>query len=190
MGTDKFGLIPSGTAFKMVLEEVPDEVRAMNKTYRKPGGAIVPVVYREAAEMISDGDTILDYGCGKVDRWSEWHGYNLIPTENVYLYDIGDNAEGAIVGCEANYLPHYDVILVSNVLNVQPTIEHAMKIIRHVRCLLSPAGFAVMNMPQDPRKGEWAHLRYKEALYLVTEALLEQCKTVEVIERGVFHVTR
>ena len=113
----------------------------------RPGGVFggEPVVYRQAKKLASKSDKILDFGAGKEAVYTQKLrdlGYT------VTAYDFGDNV-GEIHDRNA-LLKKYDVVLASNVLNVQSTEESLNKTLSQIKN--STSGFAIVNYPDSPRK--------------------------------------
>ena len=123
-------------------------LKTVNRTARGRGiigpKALVP---RWVEEHVSRGSLILDYGAGP----AMLHTLRLREVGfMVDAYDIGDN-------CTKDHLPilpvgEYDVVMASNVFNVQPTICDLRWTIRETYRALVPGGRLVANWPNSPRK--------------------------------------
>ena len=96
---------------------------------------------------------ILDYGCG-------YHGLHVKT-----LYDAGYNVFGydfeasPTIAHRRVYNPeiyNWDIVYASNVLNVQPSIEHLANTIRELSILSEHRGYfyplVIVNYPKSPRK--------------------------------------
>lgn len=109
--------------------------------------AIVPRVVREYAHR---DDTILDFGCGKdaahvMDLREE--GY-----QKAMGYDFHLPASAIALQCQ------FDVVYLSNVLNVQDTPAMLTETIRQAWACVAPGGVLICNLPESPRKGAYACL--------------------------------
>jgi hypothetical protein len=112
---------------------------------------------------VSKDAAILDYGAGKIEKWSEWNGYPIRKAgyRNVILHDIGNNAEGNLItpdairrdgGLGALDFYRYDVIMLSNVLNVLPDADTIGDVLLEVEMLGNgDSAFVIMNYPLSPR---------------------------------------
>jgi len=100
------------------------------------------VVTRWTKKLAWKGLKILDFGSGEKQIQTEYlqsHGLDVTP------YDLHLNPEALD---EA-----YNIIMVSNVINVQPDLKHVRKVIRDVSNLLEDTcSFALVNYPKSPRK--------------------------------------
>lgn len=124
------------------------EVKAANKTNRGRGAvgkkAIVP---RYVSNNYPKDTCILDFGAGK----EALHSKTLRDDgfEQVTAYDFGDNFND-------NHDPDalkwsYDVIMMSNVLNVQQSKEMLHETIKDVKKAMSYHTEVVANYPKSPR---------------------------------------
>jgi len=113
---------------------------AREKTYRK---AFVPnaLVYKVAQVKISKDDRILDIGCG-VDEYHpkrlRSHGYTC---DGIDLSRPDLTARGK-----------YDVILLSNVLNVQTNIKDLEDTLNLLMQYVNVGTTIIWNYPNTPRK--------------------------------------
>lgn len=123
------------------------EKQAAMKTARAKGtvgkNAIVPKVVREMA--FKDETEILDYGCGAAQlhvKALRDEGYK------VYGWDF------SLPGLAANLVHTYDIIYMSNVLNVQSSIQMLSDTLNQVRNLVHKNWNCklVVNYPNEPRK--------------------------------------
>lgn len=103
---------------------------------------------------------VLDYGCGQLEFQSTYLkkiGFIVTP------YDIG-YARGVLD-------KPYDIIMISNVLNVQPHLSGLNDILEDIYYILGKEHstgftFALVNYPKSPRKMNWnekklvKHLKY------------------------------
>ena len=147
------------------------ELKALNKTSRSGGAvgqkAIVPryTISRLLREPDGKSKAILDYGSGYPPYYTKLM-LDLGFTD-VTPWDIGDNhpydCPDPLVLDEyaLRWFDRYDVIMASNVLNVQPDLDRVMQVFHELHMLLKPRGFVVMNYPRIPRK---AGLSDKEML--------------------------
>lgn len=94
---------------------------------------------------------ILDFGCGKdMIHVLELikHGYNVVG------YDINLPETESFLQKIDSY--GWDIIYLSNVINVQPSKEALDFIFDRIFYILHPFGFAVANYPNKPRYMEWS----------------------------------
>lgn len=130
------------------------EIRAMNKTARRWGH--MPLCYRRFLDFYkeSEGVKVLDFGSGPDALWTQ--------ELRKMKYDITAHEIGANIRDihDINALSRkYDVVIASNVLNVQPT-EHKVNEILSLWRDLSLAVF--FNYPISPRKSELLTVEVKE----------------------------
>lgn len=105
----------------------------------------------EIVEQIAKrGDKILDFGAGKDafgTKYLRYHHYDCT------AYEIGKNFVEGLHDPKA-LDSHYDVIIVSNVLNIQPDISRILDIISDVKACLNVGGMLICNFPAKPRKND------------------------------------
>jgi len=148
-----------------------EETSIANKTCRTNGtigaNAIIP---RCIPKLCKKTDRILDYGAGKDCLHAKALGYIG------YIVDAHEFGDNFVDGRHTpNALSNkYDVVYMSNVLNVQSSIQMLQRTMQEVMGVLEPGGFVVANYPKSPRKAE---LSDKELL-----ALLETFGTVEKVK--------
>lgn len=127
-------------------DQDPNVKRAMASS--RSAGAVGenPVVYRIARTMILPHHTILDYGAGKAAAHTmqlRAEGHNV--TAHDYHAVPGLHDPDALN-------KRYHVVLASNVLNVQNTPRHLARTLNDIANCVDPAGgFAIVNMPAQPR---------------------------------------
>jgi 2-polyprenyl-3-methyl-5-hydroxy-6-metoxy-1,4-benzoquinol methylase len=132
-----------------------EEIKIANATSRSGGasainkdGSIRAIVPKYVAEHINKEDSILDFGAGKGavhTKWLREEGFN------VTAYDFGDNIVEGLHDKNA-LQKQYKVIMVSNVLNVQSSLDMLLETLRQIDCSLEPGGELVCNYPSSPRK--------------------------------------
>lgn len=155
-------------------------IKFVNRTSRRRVGnaSQPPVCYRLAYEYLTTGTlpwlslnykiplniNVLDFGCGK----DAAHGTTLfdavrtqLATRNsvltsltMHYYDIGANAltNDSRVLIKDDY---YDLVILSNVLNVQPTAQHAEVTLDVAWDCVKPGGLLILNYPKKPRHCPW-----------------------------------
>ena len=112
-------------------------------------------VSRRIEESYSEG-SILDFGCGKYcmqvksfrEQGRDIDGYDL----------WWDGQDPPLEGLYSPSRPpprKYDLLSVSNVLNVQETVEDLLETLRSVKSFLATGGTALFNYPVNPRKMGW-----------------------------------
>jgi hypothetical protein len=130
------------------------EVNKTDRTKQLKGFSKRKIYSKEIiGKYIKDKDVILDYGCGK----------NPCPIElpedkkDIYFtrfnHDIGKNTRypGVTSILPFNFV---DIVIVSNVLNVQPDMEHIERVLGEVDFCMKDEGIAIINYPKEPRKAE------------------------------------
>lgn len=146
-----------------------DYYKLVNKTDRSKGGAVGdnPIVPRWVLNNVKPNLKILDFGAGKTARHAQTlrdYGFTDIDAT-----DIGDNFVPGV-----HVLPKYqdyDVVYLSNVLNVQPTEQHVHEVLIKAHTLTKNGGRVVFNYPQSPRKSnmklssilDWMPSKFGEA---------------------------
>ena len=133
------------------------EIKIANATSRSNGasavnkdGSIRAIVPRYVAEYINKEDSLLDFGAGKDavhTKWLKEQGFN------VTAYDFGDNIIAGIHDKDA-LSKKYSVIMASNVLNVQSSMQMMFMTLRQIYDSLEYGGKFVCNYPSSPRKME------------------------------------
>ena len=128
---------------------VADEISQVTRTDRTTGvvgaKAITP---RYVGQTSSKGETILDFGSGKVPIHTDVlreQGFNVTP------YDIGKNVVEGVHDVNA-LTKTYDTVFASKVLNVAPSKAFLRKTLGEIRGSVKEGGRAVFNYPVDPRK--------------------------------------
>ena len=148
-----------------------DELVGINRTARSGGAvggmAMLPRII--VASSFGPDTRILDYGAGpavcQTLKLREVFG-------EVTAWEIGSNFNADLHDSRA--LEHdYDVVMASNVLNVQPSRAHVARVIEEVANVVVPGGYAFLNLPNEPRKcedvsGEWV----KEQLELYFDTVI------------------
>lgn len=142
-----------------------EEIKIANATSRSNGasamnkdGSIRAIVPRYVAENISKEDSILDFGAGKAALHTKWlreQGFN------VTAYDFGDNCIEGLHDKDA-LSKQYKVIMASNVLNVQSSMDMLQETLQQIYDSLEYGGKLVCNYPSSPRKMEFtaSELKY------------------------------
>jgi hypothetical protein len=144
-----------------------EEIKIANATSRSNGasaknkdGSIRAVVPKYVAEHTSKKDSILDFGAGKAALHTKWlreQGFN------VTAYDFGNNC---IEGLHDKYAlcKLYNVIMASNVLNVQSSTLMMFTTLWQICNSLEYGGRFVCNYPSSPRKMELLTVRDLESI--------------------------
>jgi hypothetical protein len=132
---------------------IDDYIKGVNSTDRSKGGAVgkEPLCYRWVRDVLGAPDMrILDFGSGVArtgERLLEAEGF-----EHVDSYEIGKHVTNLHV--KRPKLLSYDIVIMSNVLNVQPTREHILNTVGNALDFLKPGCVCVWNYPQSPRKAD------------------------------------
>ena len=132
-----------------------EEIRVANSTSRSNGasaknkdGSIRAIVPRYVVQYIDKNNSILDFGAGKGavhTRWLREEGFN------VTAYDFGNNVVEGLH--DRNALSRqYKVIMASNVINVNSSLDMLMETLSQINNSLEPGGKFIVNYPSSPRK--------------------------------------
>lgn len=130
-----------------------EEIRDMNRTARSGGAigsnAVVPrFVILSANEFPLE--RTLDYGSGpKAIHTDELRAHRI----ECHAWDVGDNFNPNIHWSEA-LNRKYNTVMMSNVLNVQPSRTHLETMLKEVVGLVNDIGRLVCNYPATPRKSD------------------------------------
>lgn len=128
-----------------------DEVTAVNRTARNWADTCVYRAFRHRAafmSMLTKGATVLDFGSGKLGH----HLHRIRDMDiNITGYDIGENFDPKIHDEDA-LDKRYDVVLASNVLNVQPQISALQLTLYEIQSATKLDGILIFNYPAEPRK--------------------------------------
>jgi hypothetical protein len=102
----------------------------------------------EAREgMISPDAKVTDFGAGK---WAQQtHLLRAEGFSDVTPYDVGANTHNT----ESGDIHGSDVVLLSNVLNVQDTVRNMQELLYFIRDILADQGILICNLPRTPRYG-------------------------------------
>ena len=117
------------------------------KTYRS-WTHNVPICYRLllSEHIATDGKRILDYGCGPEEKYVK------------QMKALKLNAAGVDFHIEGSRDKHlgngklYDIITISNVLNVMDNLPDLKGVLQEIAHHLTPQGIAIANYPAAPRK--------------------------------------
>ena len=153
------------------------EIKIANATSRSGGasainkdGSIRAIVPRYVAEHINKEDSVLDFGAGKGavhTKWLREEGFN------VTAYDFGDNIIEGLHDKNA-LQKQYKVIMASNVLNVQSSLDMLFETLRQIDNSLEPGGEFVCNYPASPRKMVLAANDLREILQSIFKGRIEK----------------
>lgn len=132
-----------------------EEIRIANATSRTNGasaknkdGSVRAVVPKYVAQYINKKENLLDFGAGRDAVHAKWLrelGFN------VTAYDFGDNCIEGLHDKDA-LNKKYSVIMASNVLNVQSSMNMLWGTLRQIYDSLEYGGKLVCNYPSSPRK--------------------------------------
>lgn len=136
-----------------ILDETERAIRSARSTGAVGKNAIVP---RIIPHLANKTNLILDFGCGKdmihVKALKE-EGYII----EGYDFSLPKTNEFLISG-------YYDIIYLSNVLNVQSSEKMLEDLIETVWMCLRSQGFVIANYPKDPRYLGWSTTKMVEWL--------------------------
>lgn len=120
-----------------------EAIKRLQSTARH-GGAVgnkLTVVSRWAIKLGYPGLKILDFGCGPKQKQTKKllkYGLDVVPHD----FDINPS----LIGSE------FDIIMLSNVLNVQENQDQVLEVLLNCSNSLAPGGFVLANYPQSPRR--------------------------------------
>ena len=153
------------------------EIKIANATSRSNGasainkdGSIRAIVPRYVVEYINKEDSVLDFGAGKCavhTKWLREEGFN------VTAYDFGDNVVEGLHDKNA-LQKQYKVIMCSNVLNVQSSLDMLLVTLKQINDSLEPGGEFICNYPASPRKMELVANDLKEIIQSVFNGSVER----------------
>ena len=153
------------------------EIKIANATSRSNGasainkdGSIRAIAPKYVAEHINKEDSLLDFGAGKSATHTKWlreQGFNVV------AYDFGDNLIEGLHDKDA-LNKQYKVIMCSNVLNVQSSIEMLFKTLGQIDSSLKSGGEFICNYPASPRKMELTANDLKEILQSIFKGKIER----------------
>ena len=141
----------------------PELLNEVNHTHRGIGAvgprALVPRVVQNMGALLT-APTILDFGAGPQAYHTQ--GLRMLGF-NATAWDVGGNF------VEGVHDPHalertYDIVMASNVLNVQPNLAILHAVIRELFHLVAPGGVLVCNYPESPRRIPVKRAAIKELL--------------------------
>lgn len=171
-----------------------DYERFVNRTSRASGAVGVrPVCYKYAHQLTApDGPGIcvcgktfrllrplarvLDFGCGKGAR----HALLLKAAglAEVHPWDIGANCPG--VGKPSG---KYNLVILSNVLNVQPNSWDMQRVLKEAWSYVDKMGLMIMNYPKAPRHNWVSDSRVSELVHELTRDWYKLDKYTYLLQR-------
>lgn len=120
-----------------------EAIKRIQKTARYSGavGNKLTAVSQWAIKLGYPGLKILDFGCGlKHKQTNKLRKYDLDVTP--HDFEINSSLPGS----------EFDIIMLSNVLNVQEKQEQVLEVLLSCKNLLAPGGYVLANYPQSPRR--------------------------------------
>ena len=132
------------------MQDNPNYTAFVNATYSKPFSPrqVLPKIVMEYAKK---GDKILDFGAGR-----DIYGTKMLRAAgyNCTAWEIGQNFNKELHDYHAMDGRDYDIVFMSNVLNVQPDGGSAADIMMDIQCVLKDEGLLFCNFPQKPRHND------------------------------------
>ena len=132
-----------------------EEIRIANATSRTNGasaknkdGSVRAVVPKYVAQYINKEEKLLDFGAGRDavhTKWLRELGFDAT------AYDFGENVIEGLHDKDA-LSKQYKVIMASNVLNVQSSMNMLWGTLRQINDSLEYGGKFICNYPSSPRK--------------------------------------
>jgi len=143
-----------------------EHLARMNRSGQRGGavGSKPTVVTRMLQRLERDGrirkdQAVLDFGAGK--RAAQTALLRDEGWEDVTPHDIGTNSHEEESGSPTGA----DVVLLSNVLNVQDSIESIITVLTHAWCYAKHGGLLICNLPREPRYGHYGEQDVMQALH-------------------------
>lgn len=154
-----------------------EEIKIANATSRSNGasarnkdGSIRAIVPKYVAEHINKENSILDFGAGRNavhTRWLREEGFN------VTAYDFGENCIEGLHDRDA-LSKQYKVIMASNVLNVNSSLNMLLETLKQIYNSLEPGGEFICNYPASPRKLLLAASDLREIIQSIFKGKIER----------------
>ena len=160
-----FAASPAGEGSTIYTPEEHAELLAMTKTARRWP---TTKVYNTILDYGIKDKSILNFGSGDQSIIDASKGLEQISNRNeVTNYDIS-------LGNNEVLNKKYDVVMASNVLNVQPNIERLDQTINELSNTVNDEGQIIFNLPSSPRKEVYDDLTTKQAKDMLTKKFEEQ----------------
>jgi hypothetical protein len=121
----------------------------VNKTYSKAFSKKQMLPKFVASQLLGISD-VLDYGAGK-DAYGSQIIRDMKKLWHVTSYEIGDNVIDGIHDTMA-LSKKYDVVMMSNVINIQPSLEDVIDVLIEVKDCMRDVAYLYCNLPESPRK--------------------------------------
>ena len=124
-------------------------IDGVNKTYSKQCSRRQMLPKFIIDQPLPKDCVVLDYGAGK-----DGYGTQILRDYfyDVVAYDIGKNFVEDLHDVNALDKQYYDVIMMSNIINIQPSVSDAIAVLKEVKECLRPFGSVYCNLPKSPRK--------------------------------------
>lgn len=153
IGSERYRWVIRRLRRKYLEKMLPEDIDQVNRTAPVKRGVVGgrAVVVKYVARTARRGQSVLNFGCGGTDgRGRIPHAVRLEKAGLVVTnYDVGTHAAHA----DADALERqYDVVMASNVLNVQPNWASLARTLAGIASATKPDGKAVMNYPRKPRR--------------------------------------
>ena len=120
-------------------------LKRVNNSYRFRGeGARINIVPRWVVDNVDHNSSLLDFGAGPHNQHA-----NILEKEgfkNITCYDIGKNYNEELHDAHA-LSREYDVVYLSNVINVQPTLENVDYVLAQASECVKEDGQMILNFP-------------------------------------------
>jgi len=157
-----------------ILDETERAIRSARCKGAVGKNAIVPRILPQLLAFFPPFNTpisILDFGCGK----------DMIHVKA--LREQGYSVEGFDFSIPNSYVDNvrdkkYDVVYLSNVLNIQPSEQMLSETITSIKLCVKPFGYIIANYPERPRYLEWTTKEMSEWLSTKFTDVLRVSKTI------------
>ena len=153
------------------------EIKVANLTCRNAGasvfnnnGEIRAIVPKYVSQNVDKCKSILDFGSGKQAIYTQWlrkQGFN------VAAWEFGENVVEGLHDKDA-LSKQYKVIMCSNVLNVQSSLNMLLETLNQINNSLEPGGQFICNYPASPRKMELTANDLKEIVQSIFKGRIER----------------
>jgi len=127
-------------------------------------------------QLDPDKARVLDFGCGKGARHSLL--LKASGVANVHPWDIGRNSFG--FGKPAG---KYNLVILSNVLNVQPNAYDVPRVLKEAWSYVDKLGFMIVNYPKAPRHNWVSDSRMRELIHETTSTWYKLDKYTYLLQR-------
>lgn len=168
-----------------------EDMEIANKTARSLGAvgknSLVPQILRAKypIDQQSSDFTVLDFGSGPNARHTkELRKYGYI----CHAYEMGDNYSSKVhISDDLMRGMHFDVIMVSNVINTLSSLDAVFETLNKIYSLASEYTEIILNYPKSPRKCD---LLCEDFLSVLLRNRFKNINTDSLTKKGVYYCTQ